>query len=163
MITGFIQQWDAEKHLYPKAFDTAIAYLSGRDVAALEPGKYPIDEEKIFALVQKLTTAPIVERRFELHHEFIDIQVLLQGHEKQGYAPLYPSGAPTEDNLVRGDIAFYPFPKDAQTLLMVPGQYVVYLPRELHCPCCAVDRPQNITKVVLKIHKDCVGQALRTP
>ncbi|MCL1939143.1 MAG: YhcH/YjgK/YiaL family protein [Desulfovibrionaceae bacterium] len=156
MITGFIRQWDKEKYCYPKAFDTAIAYLRNNDLLNLEEGKYPIDGDKIFAMIQKTTTAPVSERRYELHRDYIDIQVLLKGREQHWYSIAYPATKPTEDLLDSKDLAFHPAPENALSLIVSPWQYIVYLPCELHCPACSVDGPESIFKAVLKIHRSCV-------
>jgi len=156
MITGFIRQWDKEKYCYPKAFDRAIAYLKNTDLQSLEEGKYPIDGDKIFAMLQKPVTAPVAERRYELHRDYIDIQVLLDGREQHWYSMAYPTTRPTEDLLDSRDLAYYPAPEPPLSLIISPWQYVIYLPYELHCPACCVDGPETITKVVLKIHRSCI-------
>ena len=159
MMTGFLRQWSEEKVYFPKAFAEALAFFQARDPHALAPGKYPIDGENIFVSVQEALTEPMDQRRFELHREYIDIQVLLKGRELQGYASLAPGGKPLEDRLDAADAAFYPAPsleEGLETVLLQPGQYVIYLPGELHCPCCAVDGPESIFKAVCKIRRSCV-------
>ena len=156
MMTGFIRQWDQEKYCYSKAFDKAITYLRNTDLLALAEGKHPIDGGTIFAMIQKPTTMPVSERRYELHREHIDIQVLLQGREQHWYSMAYPTTQPTEDLLDSRDLAFYPAPENPLSLIVSPWQYVVYLPGELHCPACCVDGPETITKVILKIHRSCI-------
>ena len=159
MMTGFLRQWDEEKRYFPKAFATAMDFLRGKDLSALEAGKHPIDGDRIFASVQEVRTEPMRDRRFELHRDYIDIQVLHTGRELHGYTSLPPVHKALEDKLDTADVAFYRIPSQAeglQTIILQPGQYVVYLPGELHCPCCAVEKPENIFKTVLKIHKSCV-------
>ena len=51
MFTGFIRQWDSQKFCFPKAFDTAIAFLSRPDILSMEPGRHPTDGDMIFAMV----------------------------------------------------------------------------------------------------------------
>ena len=160
MITGFLRQWDEEKHSFPKAFDVAIAFLLSQDLAALTEGKHPIDGDRIFASTQEVLTGPMRDKRFELHRDYIDIQVLHRGRELHGYTSLPPVHKALEDKLDATDAAFYRIPSQAeglQTVVLQPGQYVVYFPGELHCPCCAVEGPETILKTVLKIHKSCVA------
>ena len=146
MITGFLGQWGTEKQLFPKAFDRALGFLSGKTAADLPQGKHPIDGERIFASVAEVMTEPMSSRRFELHREYIDIQVLLEGRELHGYSPLHTTAPALEDRLDADDVAFYPAPgpqEGLQTLLLQQGQYAVYLPGELHCPCCAPAWPSR--------------------
>lgn len=160
MITGFLAQWPAEKQYFPAVFDRALGFLAGKLPAGLAPGKHPIDGERIFASALGTVTEPMNSRRFELHREYIDIQVLLEGSELHGYSSLQAASPALEDRLNAEDVAFYPAPgpeAGLQTLRLQPGQYAVYLPGELHCPCCALEGPERIYKVVLKIHRNCIG------
>lgn len=157
-MTGLIRQWDKEKYCYPAAFDRAISYLRSNDLAAFDEGKHPIEGSLIYAMIQKPVTAPAAERRYELHRDYIDIQVLLKGsREEHRYGLACPESRPTEDFLESKDLAFYPAPADARSLIVTPWQYVVYLPWELHCPACSVEAPESIVKVILKIHRSCMG------
>jgi YhcH/YjgK/YiaL family protein len=134
-----------------------LQFLLVGDPLALERKKHHIDGDRIFAMVQDATTKAVQDMRFELHHNYTDIQVLLEGRERHGYAPP-PSvnDQPLEDRLVENDVAFYAAPEAANILILRPGQYAVYLPFELHAPSYAVDVPEKIVKVILKIHKSCL-------
>lgn len=153
MITGLIRQWDKEKYCYPAAFDAAVGWLEGTDPLTLAEGRHPIDGDKIFVLIQKPVTIPVAENRYELHRDYIDIQVLFKGRERHWHSLAHPETGPEEDLLDSRDLAFYPAPADARSLDVIPWQYVVYMPGELHCPACALDAPEPIVKAVLKIHR----------
>lgn len=164
MITGFVANWVAESVFFPAAFSTAMRFVLERRDGLFEPGKYPIEGDAIFASVERLRTEPASARLFENHARYIDIQIVLSGRETHGYFPGSPAQAPdavmVSDELAARDIAFYQHPKTAAFLTLAPMQYVVYLPEELHCPCCAAgNTPEEILKVVLKIRKDMVGMA----
>jgi biofilm protein TabA len=134
-----------------------LAFLENKYSAALAPGKYSIEGEEIFALVQEPETAPQERRRFELHNEYIDIQLLLEGEEKQLYASAIEAGAEAgmlEDKLKESDIAFYGTPPIYNEIVLRPGEYAVYMPRELHCPCCSLGTAGGkIRKIVFKIRR----------
>jgi len=36
-------------------------------------------------------------------------------------------------------------------LYMTPGSFAILLPNDVHRPCCAVDQPMPIRKVVVKV------------
>lgn len=152
MIYGTLANWEKEKVFFPPAYSAALEFIREQDVLALEPGKYPIDGEDIFALLQDVVTEPADQRRFELHHEYIDIQFVLTGEEQQLFAPA-PDPAPelTEDMLAERDLAFCVAPPRHNSLRLGPNEYAIYLPGELHCPCCAVAAPANVRKIVFKV------------
>lgn len=68
--------------------DTAIDYLEGRDLGKLEPGRYPIDGEKVIVLVQAYETKKPETADYECHRRYIDIQFALSGEEVCYAVPL---------------------------------------------------------------------------
>lgn len=134
----------------PPAFRTALGFLDGRDLSGLAPDRYPIDGDRIFAILEDVTTEKD-KLRFELHRRYTDIQFIVSGREKQLYAhePGGPEGL-LEDRLDASDIAFYSAPRTYNAVFLNPGDFTVYLPGELHCPCCAVDLPEPVRKIVFK-------------
>lgn len=160
MITGFVSRWDEEKHFFPPVFARAMAFVQRRDILNVAPGRYELEGDAVFATVARVTTEVATSRLFEIHERYLDIQVLLAGGEAHGYYPgppsLLPGLAPVKDEMAERDLAFYEHPRQARFFTLEPLQYAVYLPEELHCPCCAAPDPAEILKVVLKIRKDAL-------
>lgn len=154
MILGDLQYWEQEKHLYPEAVQRGIDYILGMNAETAEPGKYPIEGDKLFALVQEMDTAPAEERRPESHTIYADIQCLIQGEEQIGVLRHPGSLRVTEDRMEANDVAFYAYDEPETTLLLKPGMFAVFFPMDVHRPCCAPGQPGPIKKVVIKIHKD---------
>jgi biofilm protein TabA len=128
-----------------------MEFAAAEGLLSLEPGKYPIDGDDVFALVQDVVTEPANRRRFELHRAYIDIQLVLAGRERQFYAPATGDLVLVEDALSDKDFAFCAPPSRSNALCLFPNDYAVYLPGEPHCPCCAVDAPEPVRKVVFKV------------
>lgn len=157
MFYGNLRYWEKQKGFFPASFGRAMAFASDHGLSGLDNGTYEIEGRDIFAMPQRPETEPEERRRFELHREYIDIQLLLAGSEKQLFAPEpIPGGAvPLEDKLDEADYAFYARPEHCNAVVLRPGDYLIYLPGELHCPNCAPD-PRDcgrIHKVVFKIRK----------
>ena len=74
---------------YPAAIKTALDFLAKPETAELPVGRYELDGDNIFVLIQDQTTAPVENKRAESHRNYIDIQYLFTGKEVQGYAPLH--------------------------------------------------------------------------
>lgn len=168
MIYGTLAHWSAQKRWFPQSFERALAFAFRPDLAALEDGTYEIEGRDIFAMLQQPMTEPESARKFELHREYIDIQLLLSGSEKHLYAPGLPDILPgippdvledrpevLEDRLDESDYAFYAAPAQPNTVFLRPGDFVIYLPGEMHCPNCAPDplQPEKIRKVVFKVRQ----------
>ena len=181
MISGYIQQWESERHFFPSAFHRAFSFWLERGPENFAVGRHAIEGDSIYMSVQQGMTEPASQRRFELHRDYVDIQLLLRGIEVQDYYSLQPPSvrnseyferiskvlsfsqpgvfpALQEDCLDSSDVAFYNRPEAAQRLVQEAGQYIVYLPYELHCPMCAPSDgvPGEVFKVVFKIHRDCL-------
>ncbi|HEX8461835.1 MAG TPA: YhcH/YjgK/YiaL family protein, partial [Segetibacter sp.] len=63
-----------------KAFD----YLRKTDFASVEKGKYTIDGDEIFAIVNQFETKDKSECEVEAHKKHIDIQYVVRGTELFG-------------------------------------------------------------------------------
>jgi biofilm protein TabA len=135
----------------PAVLERGLAYLRATDFSQMVAGKYPIDGENMFALVQDPVTQAWDTGLPEFHARYLDIQCLLEGEEAIGYAPADRSLARITDHLAERDIAFVAQQAGETRLLMRPGMYAIFFPGELHRPCRAAGLPMQIKKVVIKI------------
>lgn len=158
MIYGTLAHWTDHKNCFPSCFSRALAFMDTPEAKNLADGTYEIEGRDIFVMVQSPATEPVEARKFELHREYIDIQLLVSGSEMQLYAPapLRPEDAPLlEDKLNDADCAFYGTPAHHNAICLAPGEFAVYLPGELHCPNCVPysGTPGTLKKFVFKIRK----------
>lgn len=157
MFYGLFSEWQRDKSYLSPAFNKALAFLEGRDPADLAVGKYAIDGNAIFALVQNPVTEPETLRRFEAHARYFDLQLLITGEEKQLYAANSEGTAITENLFAEKDAAFYTPPAVCNAVILRPMTYTVYAPMELHAPNCDASMPGcALRKIVFKIRKDAV-------
>ena len=133
--------------LFPAAFE----YLHRFD-ASTPDGKYPIDGDNLYAVVQRYETAADRTRLWESHRVYADIQFIVSGTERIVWAPaenLTP-GAPY--NEAKDVQKFEEAPvKDATPLIVPAGSFCVFLPQDGHKPGCTVACPEAVVKVVLKV------------
>ena len=52
---------------YPAAINTALEFLAKPETAELPVGRYELDGDNIFVLIQDQTTAPVENKRAESH------------------------------------------------------------------------------------------------
>ena len=64
----------------------ALNYIQNTDFIKLETGKYDIDGENIYALVNEYETKDAKESFLEGHRNYIDVQFIIDGAEQIGYA-----------------------------------------------------------------------------
>lgn len=150
MIIGHING-KQDDLFYHSVLRQTLQYLRDTDFSDWEPGKYPLDGDKLFVLVQEGTTEPFEQRKPESHERYIDIQYLLAGREQFGVAFRTGAELMTENSLAERDIAFYATVFDENRVILQPGMYGVFFPTDIHRPLCLVEKPEAIRKIVVKM------------
>ena len=134
---------------YGAHFAKAVAFLQRKDLMRLPNGRYELDGEDAYAMVQEATLKPWGDGRPEVHHAFFDIQLPLSGEETIGVGAFDPRtpGAFDEER----DIGFYDEAK-VEPLVLVPGQFAILHPNTCaHAPCCSQDGGGIVRKIVIKV------------
>ena len=150
MITSTLSQLHWYKIISPN-FEKAIEYVLGADFADMDPGKYAIDGDNVFAIVNEYTTRPFSECDPESHREYADIQIMIDGVEKFGYTPLLDQVATTPYDPER-DVALYTITeKDLSYISLPAGQFIIFFPSDIHQPEVFVHQPDPVKKLVMKI------------
>ena len=118
----------------------------------LSTGVHKLDGDALKANIDEYETEPAENRRFEAHQKYIDVQVMLDGEERQDVVSVAPGLAPSIPYNPETDLAFFQTPEFFATIHLTPGAFVVYFPQDAHRPSCAVgDGPASVRKVCMKI------------
>lgn len=150
MITSTLSQLHWYKIISPH-FEKAIRHILSTDFTALESGRYPIEGENIFAIINEYTTKPASECDPESHRDYADIQIMLAGAERFGYTPLIEQPATTPYNPEK-DVALYSIaPEDLSYITLQPGQFIIFFPADIHQPEVFLHQPDLVRKVVVKV------------
>lgn len=137
------------KNLYENAhpgFDKAFAFLESFVKEKLEVGRYEIDGDNVYAMVQSYDSK--LEGKFEAHNEYIDIQFVAEGSEVIEYADRADL---TVTRPYAPDAELYADYDASSKLVLKPGSFAIFYPNDGHKPGMAIDEPQKILKVVVKI------------
>ena len=125
---------------------TALDFLAATDFSAMELGRYELDGENIYYMVQEYVTE--AKPHAEAHEQYIDIQYLLSGKESIGVAPLT-----TEKTVVEvkegKDCTLYDC--TTQPITVEGGQFMVLYPNDIHRPGDLAGAPCPVRKVVVKV------------
>jgi len=129
----------------------ALEFLRGPGVNALADGRYELDGERVFALVQHYGTAAAGAPRFEAHRKYIDVQFIAVGAEVIGWAPLGRL-AVTEAYSAEKDVCFGTVPPGEWTpARLEAGQLAVLYPEDAHAPRLAAGAAALVVKIVVKV------------
>ncbi len=131
-----------------KGFSTAFAFLNRYPQEGLPDGRYEIDGERIYAMVDRYTTSEAETLQLETHRKYIDIQFISRGKESFGWRDasfmdaIYDSAR---------DISFYTL---QPTTFVTPGEgeFVIFFPNDAHMPrVAAVEGPRYVERIVVKV------------
>lgn len=140
-------------HLYTglhASFAKAFEILRDSTLSQREDGRYTVDGDKVYYMIQRYTTKPMSQGRLEAHRKYVDIQFLLSGEELLGYAPVKDLTVAEEYNPQK-DIAFFSTPRDITEIKLKPGLFCILFPDDAHLPCCHLAEPAEARKAVIKI------------
>lgn len=132
----------------PHRLREGLSWLRGTDLGALATGRHEIDGDRLFALVQQYMTRTPAECRWEAHRMYADIQYVVSGVERIGYAPPEDARACEPYDAAR-DVAF--FEPGVQYVTLEPGMFAIFLPGDVHAPCGAAGKPSPVRKIVVKV------------
>ncbi|MCW8802970.1 MAG: YhcH/YjgK/YiaL family protein [Ignavibacteriaceae bacterium] len=130
-----------------KSFD----YITQTDLKELQPGKYEIEGENIFALISEYETKTKSEGKLEAHRKYIDVQYVISGEELMGSAPLVNQKI-LELYKEGNDIIF--FTGDKSFTKVSAGMFVIFFPEDVHMPGICVENKTRVKKLVIKVKVD---------
>lgn len=127
---------------------TALEFLAKTDFSNMELGRYKLDGDNIFYMVQSYDTDPD-KTIAEAHKKYIDIQFMVKGEELIGVAPIGYDEKETQA-IPENDVWFYECKTESITL--IENSFMVLYPNDLHCPGVATNnKAMTCKKVVVKV------------
>jgi YhcH/YjgK/YiaL family protein len=144
MIIDRLENAHLYKGIHP-AVDDALDYIAITNFAKVEIGRHKVSDQ-LDCIVDEYQTQSSEGNFYEGHKQFIDVQLILEGDEYMGYAPL-TNQTPYQDYDAEKDFALYQIA--GQMLHVKRGMFVIFFPTDLHMPCIGTP-PRKIRKVVMK-------------
>ena len=132
----------------------ALAILNDESIYTAPAGKYEVDGENLFYMVQEYETFPLEEGQLEIHRKYMDIQFVASGTECIGVAPL---AGLIEETPYDGenDAALYKFEPLMSKLILKQGSFAIFWPNEPHMPGRRIgDTAQKVKKIVVKVRME---------
>ncbi len=149
MISDTLDQWRRYTGLSPR-FAAAFEYLE--KLPANHPtGRYELDGNNLFALMQSYTTQPIEQAKVETHRQYIDIQYIQAGRETMLWTPLAALPKVTQPYNAEKDVIFYATPPHMTPLNPGAGHFGILFPTDGHAGGIEYDEPSEVRKVVIKV------------
>ncbi len=131
-----------------KNLDTAIDFIISHDLNTLPLGKTVIDQDNVFINVMETSAAPVEERQYEFHKNYMDIQMDLAGIER------VDTGDSAQAEFINyneeGDVG-NAVTTDLGSCLIGTENFIICMAGEPHKPNIAVSDNLFLKKAVCKV------------
>lgn len=130
-----------------KHFAKTCEYLRSVDLTTLAEGKYPIDGDNVFMLVNERDLKKPADAALEIHNEYIDIQIVVKGTEGFGWKDRALCTAPRGEYSAEKDILFYE-DKPSTYFTLNGGEIAIFFPGDAHAPLVGEG---HVRKAIVKV------------
>ena len=132
-------------------FAEAFAFLEKAVAEALPVGRYEIDGDNVYAMVQAYDTKPSEAGSYEAHERYIDLQYVMSGVEKIEFLDIAKATVKIPYDPAK-DAAFYADSDLAGVAVLEAGDYCIFFPHDIHKPARIFgDTSAPVKKIVVKI------------
>ncbi len=133
-----------------KNLDTAIDCIEATDFTGLAEGRYEVDGDNVYYMVQKPALKPREVTKWEVHRRYIDIQLALVPGESIGYAPMAAIDG-WQDYQPEKDVQLATSQEPGVALPMGAREFAIFFPWDAHRPTEKNGGVGEGHKVVVKV------------
>lgn len=149
MIVAELNEWRRYAGVLP-GLNQAFEFLEQLD-ASRPDGRYELDGDRIYCLVQRYKTKPVDQGVFEAHQRYVDVQFLVAGRETILWAPLPALTTVTQPYIPEKDYTFFAPVPGSMPVRLLAGRFAILFPTDGHAPCLEFDGPSDVIKAVVKV------------
>ncbi|MEM7128422.1 MAG: YhcH/YjgK/YiaL family protein [Chloroflexota bacterium] len=145
---------NADKYIgLSNRFAAGIQHLQSGAWKELPVGIHQLHGDGVVLQVQAYDSFPQSAVNWEAHHNYCDIQYVVDGEERMGYGKLsdFTISVPYDD---QNDVYFLEEKgqSSGQFTRVPAGSFTIFMPQDVHMPRVAIDdQPSPIKKLVYKI------------
>lgn len=129
----------------------ALEMVRTGDILSRPNGRYELDGDRIFVMVQEYSTRPREQAAWEAHRRYIDIQCITEGSEIMGHTHIASLAVTTPYDDAK-DVMF--LAGDGNFVRVDAGSFVIFHPHDAHMPTIAPAAPAKVRKAVFKVMVD---------
>ena len=132
MIVSNLQNSERIESLHP-LFKLLFDYVKTHDLLHTECGRIELAGDDLFINNVNPTCVSASEQVLEVHRDYIDVHILLEGKERIGWKALEDVNDLKQAYQKEGDCALY---SDTPTSFvdLLPGQFLIVFPEDPHAP-----------------------------
>lgn len=146
MIVSNLQNSERIESLHP-LFKQLFDYVKTHDLLHTECGRIELAGDDLFINNVNPTCVSASDQVLEVHRDYIDVHILLEGKERIGWKALEDVTDLKQAYQKEGDCALY---SDTPTSFvdLLPGQFLIVFPEDPHAP---VIGESKIRKLIGKV------------
>ena len=146
MIVSNLQNSQRVEHLHP-LFKMLFDYVRSHDLLHTELGRIELKGDELFINNVHPTCVRAEDQVLELHQDYIDVHILLEGKETIGWKALEDLQEEVKPYEHECDCALY---RDKPTTFvdLLPGQFMIVYPEDPHAPVIGEGK---IRKLIAKV------------
>lgn len=149
MIISNLQNSSRVESLHP-LFKKLFDYVKTHDLLHTECGRIELDGDNLFINNSNPTCVTSDQQVLEVHRDYIDVHILLEGQETVGWKALEDLTQETKAYEKEGDCALYA-DRPTTYVTLQPGQFLIVYPEDPHAPIIGEGK---IRKLIGKVKVD---------
>lgn len=126
----------------------AFEFVKNQNLMDLEVGKYEIDGDRVFMMIQSYDTKDEKGGAWEAHKRYLDIQYIIEGTEKINVA-----------NIDKMEVLkaydekddFWLFSGYGDAVTLEAGMFAIFFPQDVHMPGIKINESKPVKKAVIKV------------
>lgn len=146
MVLSNLQHSDRVESLHP-LFKTVFDYVKSHDLLNTPCGRIELQGDDLFINNVNPECVAADKQVLEVHRQYIDIHILLEGEETIGWKAIEDCTNETKPYDAEADCALYAEPASAYVKLH-PGEFLIVWPEDPHAP---VIGEEKIRKLIVKV------------
>lgn len=132
MILSTLDQSARYEALHP-LFKPFFDYVKAHDLLHEAPGRISLDGDRLYINNVCADLKAAADQVLEVHRDYLDIHVVLEGEERFGWLPLAEAADERQPFDPATDCALYG-DRPASWLTLRPGDFVIVYPEDAHAP-----------------------------
>lgn len=152
MIIGFLDDLSSNKWFCRDQYNKIIDLIKNTDFTKKDDGIHRTGDEDFYYIISTYNTSTSVEEKpAEAHHKHIDLQYILYGEEKIGYADYRNSKISFKEYNVENDVELFNKIENESYFILKNNMYAVFFPEDVHRPGLTNKETRSVRKVIFKV------------
>jgi len=129
-----------------------INLIENTDFTKKDDGIYKTDSKDFYYIISTYNTSTSLKEKYaEAHRKYIDLQYILYGEEKIGYADYRNSKISLKEYNNESDIELFSKIENESYFILKNDMYAVFFPEDVHRPGLTNKENRSVRKVIFKV------------